>query len=148
MCKEASVIPSKNVIHPQKLTVAEIADPYQVIYELFDFAHLPRIQELLWEFFKTTVIGNYTHDLHRRDKAIFETYPFSPDNIDSFKLERLIRAFKVDSYLHENLITVVETIIRVTNAEKLFWSGFKINSRNRPQFDFIVLFADQCQIFL
>ena len=168
MCKEASSIPSKNVIPPQKLTAVEIANPYHVIYELFGFAHLPRIRELLWEFFKTTVIGNYTHDLHRRDrellvtvyekieklveavhiinekqkqskKPVFETYPFLPENIDSVSLARLTKVYQVDTVLHEKLKAVAEAIIRITNAEKLFWSGFTINSRNRPQFDFIVL---------
>jgi hypothetical protein len=112
MCNEASTIP------PQKLTAAEIANPHQVIYELFDFAHLLRIRELLWEFFKTAVIGNYTHDLRRRDrellvtvyekieklveaahiinqkqklskKPVFETYPFSLKNIDPVNLPKL-----------------------------------------------------------
>jgi len=168
MCKEASSIPPQNGIPPQKLTTAEIADPYQVIYELFDFARLPRIRELLWEFFKTTVIGNYTHDLHRRDrellvtiyekieklveaahiihekqkqskKPVFETYPFSPENIDSGNLARLSEVYEVDIILYEILKTVAENIVRITNAEKLFWSGFTLNSRNKPQFDFLVL---------
>lgn len=168
MCNEASPVPSQRVTPPQKLTPAEIANPYQVIYELFDFAHLPRIRELLWEFFKTTVIGNYTHDLHRRErellvtvyekieklveaahiinekqkeskKPVFETYPFSTDNIDSINLARIAKTHELETSLNEKLKAVVETIIRVTNAEKLFWSGFIINSRNRPQFDFIVL---------
>lgn len=153
---------------PQKLSSAEIANPHQVIYDLFDFAHLPRIRELLWEFFKTTVIGNYTHDLHRREREllvtmyekieklveaahiinekqkqlkrpVFETYPFSAENIDSINLCRLAGFYPVENVLQEKLTTVVETIIRITNAEKLFWSGFTINSRNRPQFDFVVL---------
>ena len=165
---EASTIPPKNDIPSQKLTATEIANPYQVIYDLFDFAHLPRIRELLWEFFKTTVIGNYTHDLHRRErellvtvyekieklveaahiinekqkqpkKPVFETYPFLPENIDSVNLARLTKYYQVDTVLHEKLKAVAEAIICITNAEKLFWSGFTINSRNRPQFDFLVL---------
>ncbi|OQP58696.1 hypothetical protein A3860_39495, partial [Niastella vici] len=130
--------------------------------------HLPRIRELLWEFFKTTVIGNYTHDLHRRDrellvtiyekieklveaahiinekqkeskKPVFETYPYSAENIDSVNLTRLAGSYQFEIVSQEKLKTVVETIIRITNAEKLFWSGFTINSKNRPQFDFLVL---------
>jgi len=37
-----------NHFPPQKLTEAEISDPYLVIQELFDFDHLPGIRELLW----------------------------------------------------------------------------------------------------
>ncbi|AEW00265.1 hypothetical protein A4D02_23330 [Niastella koreensis] len=168
MSNEASPVSPKRVTPPQKLTSEEIANPHQVIYELFDFAHLPRIRELLWEFFKTTVIGNYTHDLHRRDrelmvtiyekieklveaahiinekqkeskKPVFETYPYSTDNINPFNLTRLAGSYQVEIVLQEKLKSVVETIIRITNAEKLFWSGFSTTSRNRPQFDFLVL---------
>jgi HEPN domain-containing protein len=168
MCNEVSPASSQKVILPQKLTTEEIANPYQVIYDLFDFAHLPRIRELLWEFFKTTVIGNYTYDLHRRErellvtmyekveklveaahiinekqteskKPVFETYPYSADNINKVNLTKLAGFYYVEIALQEKLQTVVETIIRITNAEKLFWSGLTINSRNRPQFDFVVL---------
>jgi HEPN domain-containing protein len=168
MCNEASPIPPKNVFPPQNLTQVEIDNPYQVIYELFDFAHLPRIRELLWDFFKTAVTGNYSHDLHRRErellvtmyekikklveavhiinekqkeskKPVFETYPFSVENIDSINLARITGTHQVEIHLQEKLRTVIETIIRITNAEKLFWSGFTINNRNRPQFDFLVL---------
>jgi HEPN domain-containing protein len=54
-------------------------------------------------------------------------------------LYRLAGTYQVETGLHEKLSTVVEAIIRVTNAEKLFWSGFSINNRKRPQFDFLVL---------
>ncbi|OQP44153.1 hypothetical protein A4H97_33665 [Niastella yeongjuensis] len=168
MCNEVSPVSSQKVILPQKLSPEEITNPHQVIYDLFDFAHLPRIRELLWDFFKTTVIGNYTHDLHRRErellvtiyekieklveaahiinekqieskKPVFETYPYSAENINSVNLSRLAGSYQVEIVLQEKLKTVVETIIRITNAEKLFWSAFSTNSRNRPQFDFLVL---------
>ena len=168
MCNEVSPVSSQKVILPQKLTPKEIANPHQVIYDLFDFAHLPRIRELLWEFFKTTVIGNYTHDLHRRErellvtiyekieklveaahiinekqkeskKPVFETYPYSAENINSVNLSRLAGSYQVEIVLQEKLKTVVESIIRIANAEKLFWSGYTLNSRHRPQFDFLVL---------
>lgn len=170
MCNEVSPVSSQKVTLPQKLAPEEIANPHQVIYDLFDFAHLPRIRELLWEFFKTTVIGNYTHDLHRRErellvtiyekieklveaahiinekqkeskKPVFETYPYNAENINSVNLSRLSGSYQVEIVLQEKLKTVVETIIRITNAEKLFWSGYTINSRHRPQFDFLVLLS-------
>jgi HEPN domain-containing protein len=168
MYNEASPISPKNVFPPQNLTQVEIDNPHQVIYELFDFAHLPRIRELLWEFFKTAVTGNYSHDLHRRErellvtmyekieklveaahiinekqkelkKPVFETYPYSADNINTVNLARIAGTHQVEIVLQEKLRTVIETIIRITNAEKLFWSGFTVNNRNRPQFDFLVL---------
>lgn len=73
MYNDASPVSPQKVTLPQKLTPAEIDNPHQVIYELFDFAHLPRIRELLWEFFKTTVTGNYSHDLHRRERELLVT---------------------------------------------------------------------------
>src|SRR4051812_35873261 len=105
------------------------------------------------------VIGNYTHDLHRRErellvtiyekieklveaahiinekqkeskKPVFETYPYSADNINTVILTRLAGSYQVEIDLQEKLKIVVENIIRITNAEKLFWSGFTIKSRN------------------
>ncbi|OQP52904.1 hypothetical protein A4R26_28135 [Niastella populi] len=72
-------------------------------------------------------------------KPVFETYPYSADNINTVNLTRLGESYHVEIVLQEKIKTMVETIIRITNAEKLFWSGFTINSRNRPQFDFVVL---------
>ena len=60
-------------------------------------------------------------------RPVFETYPFSVENIDSINLTRLAGSYQVEIALQEKLKTVVETIIRITNAEKLFWSGFTIS---------------------
>jgi hypothetical protein len=46
-------------LEPRKLSKEEIEDPYQVIYELFDYAHLPQIRESIWEWLKATTSGNY-----------------------------------------------------------------------------------------
>lgn len=166
MCSDTSQVPVNSTFLPQKLTKEEISDPYQVIYELFDFAHLPRVRELLWEFFKTAVTGNYSHELQRRERSlmvtiyerieklveaahiinesrkihkrpIFETYPFFSENIESANLIKL--RDKIEGISSEHLQSVVETIIRVTDAEKLFLAGSSKDANNVPQIDFLVL---------
>jgi len=72
------------------LTKEEIANPNLVIDELFDFAHLPDVRELLWEWLKTTVTGSYTKTLTAREReAIIILYE---------KMEKLVEAAHV---LHE-----------------------------------------------
>ena len=46
-----------------QLNQSEIEDPYQVIDELFDFAHLPELKDLLWDWLKSTVTGSYPKSL-------------------------------------------------------------------------------------
>lgn len=166
MCNETSQVPLTSAFQPQKLTKEEISDPYQVIYDLFDFAHLPRVRELLWEFFKTAVTGNYSHELQRRERSlmvtiyerieklveaahiinesqkllkrpVFETYPFTSENIESANLIRL--RDKIEGISSEHLQSVVEAIIRVTHAEKLFLAGSATDANNVAQLDILVL---------
>ncbi len=40
-----------------------------VIDDFFSYAHLPQVRELLWEWLKTTVTGNYNKSLSRRERA-------------------------------------------------------------------------------
>jgi len=66
------------------LSPAEIRDPRMVIDELFDFADLEDIRNLLWEWLKATISGGYHKELHRHDKqAILVLYE---------KLEKLVEA--------------------------------------------------------
>ena len=74
-------------INVQKLSKEELEDPYLVIDELFDFAHLPEIRELLWEWLKTTVIGSFPKKLTATERsAILGLYE---------KIEKLIEAVQV-----------------------------------------------------
>lgn len=74
----------KDNFQPQKLSATEIANPYLVVYELFDYAHVPEIKEILLNWLKATVTGNYNQHLTRRERAelvfFFE------------KMERLVEA--------------------------------------------------------
>lgn len=51
-----------------QLTNEELANPYLVIEELFDFAHLPDVRELLWEWLKATVTGSYHRTLSANEQ--------------------------------------------------------------------------------
>lgn len=54
---------------PRLLNKEEVENPYLVIEELFDFAHLPEIRNLLWEWLKTTVTGDFNESLDTREKS-------------------------------------------------------------------------------
>ncbi len=51
------------------LNKEEISDPQLVIAELFDFAHLPELKQMLWEWLKATVSGSYNKTLSKRERA-------------------------------------------------------------------------------
>jgi len=77
---------SQSELEPRKLSKEEIENPYDVIDNFFDFAHLPQIRDELWEMLKLTVTSSY-HIQPRRDRA----------NLLYFyeKLEQLIEAAHV-----------------------------------------------------
>lgn len=66
------------------LSKEEITDPYLVIHELFDFADLADTRELLWNWLKTTVTGDYHKQLTATERStILTMYE---------KMEKLIEA--------------------------------------------------------
>jgi hypothetical protein len=81
----------KNVQPLYKLSKAEMNDPTLVIDELFDFADLQDVRELLWGWLKTTVTGTYHKDLSASERyAIIALYE---------KMEKLVEAVHV---IHES----------------------------------------------
>ncbi len=66
------------------LTEEEIGDPADVLKNFFDYARLPQVRQLLWEWFKTTATGTFNKSLTRRER----------DNIAYFyeQLQKLIEA--------------------------------------------------------
>ncbi len=44
---------------PHKLSKEETLNPHSVIYAFFDYAHLPQVREMLWEWLKITAVGNW-----------------------------------------------------------------------------------------
>jgi hypothetical protein len=65
----------KSATAPPPLTQTGIAAPQQVIDDLFDFAHLPDIRGLMWEWLKATVAGTYHKELSSSERsAILSLY--------------------------------------------------------------------------
>lgn len=54
---------------PLPLTQTEITDPQLVIDDLFDFAHLTDIREMMWEWLKVTVAGTYHKELSSSERS-------------------------------------------------------------------------------
>ncbi|GAC1395356.1 MAG: hypothetical protein NVSMB63_15480 [Sediminibacterium sp.] len=77
----------------RKLSKKETEDPYLVIHELFDFAHLPDARNLLWEWLKCTVNGNFSEALDTRERSsILFMYE---------KIEKLVEAAHLLHLEHE-----------------------------------------------
>ncbi len=77
----------KNAPPLHKLNAAETKEPMLVIDELFDFADLPDVRELLWSWLKVTVTGTYHKELSSSERsAIVSLYE---------KLEKLVEASHV-----------------------------------------------------
>jgi hypothetical protein len=51
-----------------QLSKKEIANPYLVIEELFDFAHLPDVREMMWDWMKTTIAGGFHKSLNSSER--------------------------------------------------------------------------------
>ncbi len=56
-------------LHPRKLSKKETADPYSVITEFFDYAHLPQARDKLWAWLETTVTGSFSKELNCRERC-------------------------------------------------------------------------------
>jgi hypothetical protein len=51
------------------LSPEEIANPQSVLHDFFDFANLPEARRMMWDWFRTTVTGNYSKELDSSDRA-------------------------------------------------------------------------------
>src|SRR5690348_12375143 len=59
---------TKADLAPRYLEKEELENPYQVIYSIFDVAHLPQLRESLREWLRVTVTGDFPHSLSRRER--------------------------------------------------------------------------------
>jgi hypothetical protein len=53
----------------RNLTKEEIANPYLLIQELFQYGHLPEIRDQLWTILSTCVAGDYCSTLNDRERS-------------------------------------------------------------------------------
>ena len=76
---------SPSDLEPHKLEKEEIKNPYLVFYRLFDFANLPQIRNILWNWLKITVSGGYNKDIcdYRERHRILYFYEFLEKAIEA-----------------------------------------------------------------
>jgi hypothetical protein len=168
MCDNATntVVLQNYPIH--KLTDEEINDPYLVIDDLFQFGHLPDLREMLWNSFKSNITGTYHKELTRRERndivylheymerlveathIINESrkatgtkdntlvlYPINSENINKAGIERICDKAAISTA--KELQSIITTIARFTNAEKIFFISLVTEANRKVQYDFLAL---------
>jgi phosphatidate phosphatase APP1 len=76
------------------LSGEEINHPGDVLKEFFDYASLPEVRLLLWEWFRTTVTGTFNKSLNRRER--YDIARFYE------QLQKLIEACHLINQCHDN----------------------------------------------
>lgn len=87
------------------LNSEEINNPQMVLTELFDFAHLPELKNMLWEWLKATVSGSYNKTLSNRERAsILHYYEYLEKLLEANYLihaqQKKAEAEKLDAQKH------------------------------------------------
>ena len=151
--------------HPHQLSSEQIADPYSVIRDLFQFGHLPDLQHMLWNSFKTNITGTYHKELTRRQRndvvylyeymeRLLEAAWIIEEGQQGKRARKLVAPilypFSSDHLSHDAIESIsnriagctaikmqkmTETIARLTHAEKIFWIGQSCEL----QYDFLAL---------
>jgi hypothetical protein len=73
-------------LQPRELNADQVANPMIVIHEFFNVGHLPQIRQMLREFLKTAIIGNYARLSERERSDLIYFYE---------QLEKVIEAIHV-----------------------------------------------------
>jgi len=65
----------QTIVPNHNLSNHEIENPGLVLYQLFDYASLPRLKEHLWQWLRVTVTGGYTKKyLHYNERENLFTF--------------------------------------------------------------------------
>lgn len=75
--------------YPMHLNPQEIDDPYQVFADLFDFAKLPDLREILWSWLKATI------------NKSFDSYPEFERSLILSLYEKLLKVIEA-GYIIDN----------------------------------------------
>ncbi len=168
MCDKATTTVVLQHYPTHKLTGEEINDPYLVIEDIFQFGHLPDLREMLWNSFKSNITGSYHKELTRRERndivylheymerlveathIINENrktsvikdntvvlYPIDSENINKAAIERICNKSTLST--PKELRSIITTIGRFTNAEKIFFISLATEANRKVQHDFLAL---------
>jgi HEPN domain-containing protein len=168
MCDKATNTVVLQNYPTHKLTDEEIKDPYLVIEDVFQFGHLPELREMLWNSFKSNITGTYHKELTRKERndivylheyierlveathVINENrktsgikdntlvlYPIDSENINKAAIERICNKSTITTA--KELQSILTTIARFTNAEKIFFISLTNEADRKVQYDFLAL---------
>ena len=148
---------------PRILTDEEIANPMMVVHEVFDYAHLPDLRNVLWEWLKTTISGNFNKkSLHYKDResllAFYEKMQKLLEAAHLLLLEKKIAIpGKADTLLSNGknnlvarelapaaeLVPIIEKLTTILSPELIFEIG-KIQEVNypAPMYFFLVILSN------
>src|SRR5689334_12000445 len=162
-----------------KLSSDEIENPYLVLENLFDYAHLPQVREIFWNSFKATITGSYPKKLSwnerneivclyeyieklieaahlllktRNDKGFNlpienetnASYEFFPEKVNATNIKRICEQNHFTAIDQINIL--IQLIVQITNAEKIFFANLSIDKDNNPLYDFVVLLPDNAPV--
>lgn len=158
----------KAELAPRYLEKDELENPYKVIYSIFDAAHLPQLRELLREWIRVTVTGDFSHALSRRERA--QLIEFTQHIERLLEAAHIIHEKKHGSMLRMRLEektmndSVVENpelfdkpclkyitgkILSIAGAEKIYLisdNGAAQQQNDKPFYDLLILIPDSNQI--
>ncbi|MBW8685205.1 hypothetical protein [Chitinophaga rhizophila] len=135
---------SSTAFATQNLNVMETADPYSVIYELFDFAELSRIREYHWEYLKSTVTGSFNKELSRRERSMLVFYHEKLGKLVEAthiinEQYKILRRFRLGYHDLQDILTnpvksvnekIIDLIIMIVRPERIY----KVDGRtNDPE---------------
>lgn len=123
---------------PCRLSGEEVQDPYLVLNQLFDFAHLPQVRAFLWDWLRLTVTGGYHRKAGFRSRSsVLIMYEFMEKLVEAAHI--LHQRQRAEGKGQEALREEVDKIVSLLRPARVYFLG-KMGGGGQAAFNlFIVL---------
>jgi HEPN domain-containing protein len=114
---------------PCRLSGEEVNDPYLVLDQLFDFAHLPQVRGFLWDWLRLTVTGGYNRKAGFRSRSsVLITYEFMEKLVEAAHILHVRRKVegegqKAVPLREESLKEQVDRIVKLLQPAQVYFLG-------------------------
>jgi HEPN domain-containing protein len=114
---------------PCRLSGEELNDPYLVLDQLFDFAHLPQVRGFLWDWLRLTVTGGYNRKAgFRARSSVLIMYEFMEKLVEAAHILYVRRkvegeGHKAVSLKEEALQEQVDRIVKLLQPAQVYHLG-------------------------